>query len=247
MPPRRRSVSESLTADDLATLTTALADGRRATVYLREGTPSLGLAPGASARVVSIDGTTLTIKPRGVDDELPYEADELRITKTAPPAPEKPKRAAPVRKAVAPKPAAVARTTPPAAPLKAAAPTPPTTTAATTPADKKTAPKKTTTTPARRAGAKKPPASVTVTLFGSSDNEWSVAVARGGRKPARSRSVAPDSVESAMRELGDAATIDATSSILNAAREEAQRRVEELSRELQAARDALAALEGTAE
>ncbi|ALG85315.1 DUF6319 family protein [Gordonia phthalatica] len=239
MPPRRRPITASLTADDIAALAAALADGKRATVYLREGTPSLGLAPGASARVVSIDGTTLTIKPTGVNDELPYEADELRITKAAPPEPEKPKKAAPARK---PRPAA-----PPARKLAAtptsAAPKPMPTDGKPVAASAKKAPTK----PARRSGAKKPPASVTVTLFGSSDNEWSVAVTRGGRKPTRSRRVPPDSVESAMQELGDAAALDAASSVLNAAREEAQRRVEELSRELQAAREALAALEGSAD
>lgn len=239
MPPRRRSINASLTADDIATLTTALADGKRATVYLREGTPSLSLKPGASARVLSIDGTTLTIKPTGVNDELPYEADELRITKAAPPEPEKPKKAAPVRK---PKPASTPVRTPSPAPkperaVAALRPTPD----ATGPAAAKKTPSP---TPARRTNVKKPPASVTVTLFGSSDNAWSVVVTRGGRKPARSRSVAPDSVESAMQELGDAAALDAASSVLNAAREEAQRRVEQLSRELEAAREALAALDG---
>ncbi|MGB6038217.1 MAG: hypothetical protein WBG39_00030, partial [Gordonia sp. (in: high G+C Gram-positive bacteria)] len=95
MPPRRRSapIPESLTPDNLTAIAAALADGKRPTVYLREGTPSLGLAPGASARVLSIDGTTLTVKPSGVNDELPYEADELRITKNPPPEPAKPKPA----------------------------------------------------------------------------------------------------------------------------------------------------------
>lgn len=50
-----------------------------------------------------------------------------------------------------------------------------------------------------------------------------------------------------MRELGDDVALEAASSVLNAAREEAQRRVEELSRELEAARRALAALEGQSE
>ncbi|WP_040517326.1 DUF6319 family protein [Gordonia neofelifaecis] len=235
MPPRRRQASESLTPDDLTTLAAALAEGKRATVYLREGTPSLGLTPGASARVLSISGTTVTIKPRGVDDELPYEADELRITKNPPPAPEKPKKAAP-RKSAAPTPSG-----------SGAAPKSPTVAATPTVADATPAKKPAAAKPVRRASTRKAPSSVTVTVFGSADNEWSVSVTRGGRKPARSRTVAPDSVESAMRELGDDAALDAASSVLNAAREEAQRRVEELSRELQAAREALAALEGAAE
>ncbi|GAA2375255.1 MULTISPECIES: DUF6319 family protein [Gordonia] len=233
MPPRRRLASESLTADDLASLNSALAEGRRATVYLREGTPSLGLAPGASARVIAIAGTTLTIKPRGVDDELPYEADELRMTKDAPPQPAKAAKVAKpaaAKKAAQPRPAAAPKTDAAAAQTRATA-----------------AALKTAARPAKRAAGKKAPSSVTVTVFGSADNEWSVSVTRGGRKPTRSRSVAADSVESAMRELGDDAALGAASSVLNAAREEAQRRVEELSRELEAARRALAALEGQSE
>ncbi|WP_157851055.1 hypothetical protein [Gordonia phthalatica] len=70
MPPRRRpttepSVSESLTPDDLTALAAAVAEGRRATVYLREGTPSLNLVPGSSARVMSVSGSTVVVRPRG--------------------------------------------------------------------------------------------------------------------------------------------------------------------------------------
>ncbi|CCQ13882.1 putative uncharacterized protein (fragment), partial [Rhodococcus sp. AW25M09] len=83
MPPRGRAVNDSLTPENLATLAAALAEGRRATVYLREPNPSLGLPDGTSAKVVSIDGTTVTISPKGVNDELPYEAEELRITRNA--------------------------------------------------------------------------------------------------------------------------------------------------------------------
>ncbi|WOC13607.1 DUF6319 family protein [Gordonia sp. MP11Mi] len=215
MPPRRRStpVAESLTSDDLTKLATALTEGRRATVYLREGVPSLGLDAGSSAKVVSIAGTTVTVRPRGVDDELPYEADELRITKTAPPQPEPAKKAV-RRKAPAPA----------AAPVAAPATVPP-------------APKPRPRTP------KKATQSLTVTIHGNADNEWSVALTRGAKKPQRSRSVTPESVDAAVRELGDATARDAVTSVLNAAREEAKRRVEELSRELAAAKEALAAID----
>lgn len=260
MPPRRRAapVSESLTPDDIKALTTALAEGKRATVYVREGTPSLGLKDGASARVLSISGTTLTVKPSGVDDELPYEADELRITKNPPPPPpEEPKRAAAASKTTAAKPVATVSTIatkPPVAtkPTVAAKPATPSTPKPPRAASPATATPATATPtkavparkPVRRATAKKPPAAVTVTIHGSADNEWSVAVTRGGRKLPRSRSVTPDSVESAMAELGDEQAQAATSSILNAAREDAQRRVDELSRELAAAQEALAILDG---
>ncbi|MFC8320047.1 hypothetical protein ACFUGC_17320, partial [Gordonia sp. NPDC057248] len=69
--------------DDLESLSAALAAGKRATVYLRDAMPSLNLEAGASARVVSIDGTTVTVSPRGVDDQLPFEADELRRNRPA--------------------------------------------------------------------------------------------------------------------------------------------------------------------
>ncbi|MFT3662890.1 MAG: DUF6319 family protein [Gordonia sp. (in: high G+C Gram-positive bacteria)] len=234
MPPRRHSAAaESLTPDDLANLTAALADGRRATVYLREGTPSLGLAAGSSARVISVDGGTVVVRPRGVDDELPYEADELRMTKDAPepPAP-KPsaKKAAPTARATG---------TPATAPKPAATPKPADATnpAAAKPAVSKPAAAKRT---GPKAGALK---SVTVTLYGSPENEWSVALTRGARKPQRTRAVSPEAADAAVRELGDQICADAVSGLLNAAREEAARRVEELSRELEAARQALAALD----
>ena len=264
MPPRRHA-AESLTADDLSTLADALKAGKRATVYVREGTPSLGLEAGSSARVISVDGTTVLVRPRGVNDELPYEADELRMTKNPPPAPEKPKKAAAPRKPTAPKAAGTKSSAAVSAPKPAPKPTAvtspsasqaPKATASAKPASRTAtvgaaratpaAPpaKSTPTTKPARRGNRKAPTSVTITIFGSADNEWSVAVSRGGRKPNRSRSVTPDYVESAIGELGDDTALQAASSILNAAREEAQRRVEELSRELEAARQALAALDG---
>ncbi|AQA24965.1 putative translation initiation factor [Rhodococcus sp. MTM3W5.2] len=83
MPPRKRS-GDGLTAQNLIELTEALAEGKRATVYLIEPTPSLNLAAGCSARVLSVQGTTLMLRPKGVNDELPFEADELRFTRIPP-------------------------------------------------------------------------------------------------------------------------------------------------------------------
>ena len=100
MPPRRRSgaaasTPDHLTADNLAALATAVAEGKRATVYLREATPSLGIEAGTSAKVVSVDGNTVMIRPKGVNDELPFEAEELRINRVS---------AAPAKPAPRPKP-----------------------------------------------------------------------------------------------------------------------------------------------
>ncbi|SEL81038.1 translation initiation factor [Rhodococcus maanshanensis] len=110
MPPRKRS-GDGLTAQNLIELTEALAAGKRATVYLIEPTPSLNLAAGCSARVLSVQGTTLMLRPKGVNDELPFEADELRLTRIpAAPAKAKGAKAAPAK--VAPAKAAAAKATP---------------------------------------------------------------------------------------------------------------------------------------
>ncbi|MFM9378020.1 DUF6319 family protein [Gordonia sp. VNK21] len=243
MPPRRRSPhAPSLTPEDLAALTEAVAQGRRATVYLREGTPSLGLEPGSSARVISVSGTTLLLKPRGVNDELPFEADEVRMTRTAPEPPARsPKKKAAPTKTAAPKKSAAPKKTP--SPTKTAAPKA---------AAPKTAAPKTAAAPVRAAkpparpaaGGRRAPSAVTVTIFGSSDNQWSVAVGRGGRKPPRSRPVTPEAVDAALAALGDDAALAAGSAVLNHAREAAQRRVEELAAELEAARRTLYELGG---
>ncbi|GAB11875.1 hypothetical protein GOARA_090_00070 [Gordonia araii NBRC 100433] len=238
MPPRRSPAADSLTPADLAALTEALASGKRATVYLREGTPSLGLDAGASARVVSVSGSTVTIRPRGVDDELPYEADELVRTKPKPPKPKATTPTVPTNSPTVPTNSPTVPTNSPSGPRPK-------------PAEAKRSGTKTGTTattsstkPSTRtkAAPKRAPKSVTVTIHGSADNEWWVSVARGGRKPGQSRSVTPDAVEGALGELDDYAALTAAKSILDAAREAAERRVEELSRELAAAQEALDAL-----
>lgn len=230
MPPRSRRAADSLSPADLTALANAVADGKRATVYLCEGTPSLGLAAGASARVVSVSGSTVTVRPRGVDDELPYEADELRMTRES--------AAKPTARRTAPSAIASVRTATPANSVPAKAVPANEVPANEVPATPKSSPRpKPSPKPAG-----KPPRSVTVTIFGSTDNQWSVAVTHGGRKPGQSHTVTPDSVEGALRELGDETAVAAASAVLDAAREEAVRRVEDLSRELAAAQEALAAL-----
>ncbi len=238
MPPRRRSANTgSLTTEDLAVLAAAVAEGRRATVYLVEGTPSLGLEPGSSARVISVDGQTVVVRPRGVDDELPFEADELRRSKNPPPGPA-PKKTAPAKKAPAKKALQQTATTTTAPPPSPASPS-----AAPTPAPAPVRPAPTQSAPAKRASATSgAPTSVTVTLHGAPDNTWSVAVARGARKPQRARPVSPDAVEAAVAGLGDPSSLEAVTTLLHAAREEARQRVDALSRELEEARQALAAL-----
>ncbi|QCQ92750.1 DUF6319 family protein [Rhodococcus sp. SGAir0479] len=261
MPPRRRSGAgsspEHLTAENLETLAAAVAEGKRATVYLREATPSLGIEAGCSAKVVSVEGNTVIIRPKGVNDELPFEAEELRMTRKAPEpvapsktpartaAPARPKAAAPAAtRSVAPAPAPATAPAPPKpvapapsaarpAPAKTAAPAPAPASAASAPA------------PAPRRPAKKPQGGVSVTIHAGADNEWTVTVALGAKRPSKAVPVSPDAVDRAVRELGDPAALDAVTSVISAAREAAEERVAALSKELEDARRMLEALGST--
>jgi hypothetical protein len=112
-----RTRSGELTAEDLVDLAASVAAGRRRTLWLREPLLSLGLPAATSARVVSVAGTTVTVRPKGVDDDVPFEARELassRAAATAPPA--RPPRVPRVRRPDTPATAAV---------VAAPAPTPP--------------------------------------------------------------------------------------------------------------------------
>ena len=252
MPPRGRAVNDSLTPENLTTLAAALAEGRRATVYLREPNPSLGLPDGTSAKVVSIDGNTVTISPKGVNDELPYEAEELRITRNpaTPPAPakripaKKTASTAPVSKPVAAsEPVAVSKTSPTSTSV----------TASTSSAAPKSVPA--TDVAGKSAGAasastgsaprrpKKAPGGVSVTIHAGADNDWSVTVTQGAKRPTKAQPVSPEAVGRAVRELGNVTARDAVEAVISHAREEAARRVAELSRQLDEARTTLAALE----
>ncbi|ORM07994.1 DUF6319 family protein [Prescottella equi] len=244
MPPRSRSgagsaTPEHLTAENLETLAAAVAEGKRATVYLREATPSLGIEAGCSAKVVSVEGNTVVISPKGVNDELPFEAEELRMTRKAP-EPVKPTRPAKAA-APAPKPAAAPAPKPAAAPAPkpASAPKPAPTPAAVT----STAPQAPLAPAPRR--AKKAPAGVSVTIHAGAENDWTVTVTHGAKRPGKATPVSPDAVDRAMRELGDDVALEAVQSVISAAREAAEQRIAALSKELEDARRALEALGST--
>ncbi|NLE81307.1 MAG: translation initiation factor [Rhodococcus sp.] len=237
MPPRRRSGATTqpnhLTADNLEALASAVALGKRATVYLREAVPGLGLPAGASAKVVSVQGNTVMISPKGVNDELPYEAEELQMSKPA-----TPKAPAPKPKAAAPEPVVHQGIEPGPPP----APKPVPARAASSAAKSETAPTDSPKPTPRRTGAKRAPAGVSVTIHAGADNEWSVTVAHGAKKPGKAVPVAPDAVERAVRELGEETAIEAVDSIIVAARSKVAARVDELSKELEEARKLLEAL-----
>ena len=249
MPPRRRSTAnESLTSENLATLATALAEGRRATVYLIEPTPSLGLPAGTSAKVVSIDGNTVTISPKGVNDELPFEAEELRITRNSPGgAAAKPAATSVAKPAAKPEIAEWTEPAPKPAPPKTAR-KPAVAPQAATSASGAAASGASGSGASKAAASgtrkgKKGPESVSVTIHAGADNDWSVTVTHGARRPGKAQPVSPESVSRAVRELGDDSARDAVEAVISHAREEAATRVAELSRQLEEARSTLAALE----
>ncbi|RVW01887.1 translation initiation factor [Rhodococcus xishaensis] len=260
MPPRSRSgTPEHLTAENLETLAAAVAEGKRATVYLREATPSLGIEAGCSAKVVSVEGKTVVIRPKGVNDELPFEAEELRMTRIAPEPVASPKSAA--RPAAQRKPTpgpdagASAPTSAPKSPSKPAAstsaPKSPSKPAASTSAPK-SPPKPaastqaaiSTATPNSRRG-KKAPNGVSVTIHAGSDNDWTVTVVNGAKRPGKGVPVTAEAVDRAVRELGEPTVIEAVQSVISAAREAAEQRIATLSKELDEARRALEALGAT--
>jgi len=264
MPPRRRA--DHLTEEQLGELGTALAEGRRATVYLVEGIPSLGIDPGTSARVVSITGSTVTVRPKGVDDELPFEADELRATRDpagAKTVPEKTARGSektPPVKTVRPEPSSPKAVRPEPSPPKAATPKTPAPKPAPAPRAEEKTPVNQTTSPSSDASsrpsaapakpkaparkAKKAP-SITITVTIDPENEWTVGVAHGTRKVGKPTPVAPDAVERAVKELGDPTASEAVESVIEEARRAAEERVAQLSRELEEARLALESLGAT--
>ncbi|MFC4604024.1 DUF6319 family protein [Rhodococcus kronopolitis] len=258
MPPRKNSV-DRLTEQDLTELAAAVAAGKRATVYLNDATPSLGLAAGCSARVLSIDGGTVLIRPKGVNDELPFEADELRRTQNSAKSPAKPAAAKAASRSVTPrqpKPVPAKAIEPRPAPAATAAPRTPTTAPVAVPASV-TPPKAAVTAPktepvsqapekpapaSRRARRPKDATSVSVTLHAEAANEWTVTVTHGERRPSKAVPVAADAVERAVRELGDPVAEQAVAAVLSAARDAAARRVRELSEQLAEARTTLEAL-----
>lgn len=208
---------QTLTDDDLTRYAAALSEGKKPLVYLIEAVPSLGLAAGASARIVEVDGATVTVKPTGVDDQLPYEPRELRSTKQPKPVKRAPKNAA-APASVSPAPAGAA------APSSAAAGGAPS---------------------GKRPGTSAPKAarSVTITLHVGADNSASLKVTRNAQKPAGASEIALPAVHKALAGLGDKEARAAVDEVLSAARDAAADRVAALQAELAAAKKSLATLD----
>ncbi|MDQ2723850.1 MAG: hypothetical protein M3Y19_11170, partial [Actinomycetota bacterium] len=74
MPPHEDA---SLSEDDLVRLCAAMEAGKRPRVYLRDAVPSLGIDAASSAQVIAVQGSTVTVRPKGIGDDVPFEASEL--------------------------------------------------------------------------------------------------------------------------------------------------------------------------
>lgn len=73
----------SLSGDDLVRLCAAMEAGKRPRVYLRDAVPSLGIDAASSAQVIAVQGSTVTVRPKGVGDDVPFEASELYSSRGA--------------------------------------------------------------------------------------------------------------------------------------------------------------------
>ncbi len=174
--------------------------GKRATVYLREATPSLASRPDVSAKVVSVEGTRSSSAPRG-QRRLPFEAEELRMTRKAP---EPVKSTRPAKAAApAPKPAALPRPSRqrPPRPSPRRLPRPSPCRLPSLPPHLPRSPHGTpgATAPAPRR-AKKAPAGVSVTIHAGAENDWTVTVTHGAKRPGRPLRSVPTRSIGAMRE-----------------------------------------------
>ena len=147
-----------------------------------------------------------------MDDELPFEAEELRITRAEP------------------KPAVVAKPRPEKPSAPKAEPQPVATVV-------EPAPVKTVSRAPKRVQD-----GISVTISAGVDDDWTVSVAYGGKPRGKPAAVSADAVGRAVAELGDPTAQQAVDAVLVAARQTAAKRVAELSKQLDAARNALAAL-----
>ncbi len=212
-PPEFASLSE----DDLSRLRAAVESGKRPRVYLRDAVPSLGIAAASSAQVVSVQDGTVTVRPKGVGDDVPFESGELYTSRAA------------AINAASNKAASNKAASNKAASNKAVAPPSPRRTRAARPST--SAPK---TPPATR---------VSVTINGTAAGGWTVHSAHGAHKLGSPAPVPVDAVIRAVAALGDRTAVSAVDAVRNHAQHAAAARVAELSAELQRAEAALRALE----
>ncbi|MCW4355888.1 hypothetical protein ONR57_21520 [Hoyosella sp. YIM 151337] len=216
--PKAAKPTTHLTDEQLRELADTVAAGKRATVYLREPLPGQGLEAGASARVVAVDGRTVIVRPRGVDDEIPFEAEELRRTKAAPAEPKK------------------------APPAKSSTRKAPSKRAAGAPAEPPRPPEVSVPAPVRRRAASKAGPCALI-LRSDESGEWTLEVERPGGQQLKPARIQPDVVVRAVRELQNPAAVKTVENALSAAREAAAKRVDELKRKLQEAESALNSLD----
>ena len=240
-----RSLSES----DVAAIREELSAGTQSMVWF---TPvAVGVPVGGSAKVVSVgevaEGEFIQVRPAGSRDMMFCASSEL--TRARPPRKRKPQPAEVPEPAAAP--VAERMATPKPAPDKTA-PRPAASPAAravvvesegrATEVDTPPAPPQTLS--ARKSAERRPPpAEVTVTLFASTEGEWTVEVMVGKKRVVRSVPVQPAEVAKAARSL-PAPVTEAIEASLAAARKRQTERVEQLRAELEAAQQALRELSG---
>ncbi|GGK37348.1 hypothetical protein GCM10010124_32620 [Pilimelia terevasa] len=210
-------VDAGLTADDLDTLRSALAAGRRPKVMFTEAAGQIVGQFGQVAAVEEADGET-TVVVRFGRDELPFTPADVVIPPRGAASAAKKAAGAPVTEQAAPPAPSGPPLLPPAP--RAAPPAP------------AAGPEAAEVRPRRPKAAKvKPAAGVTVTLS-YVEGEWSVAAAAGSRTLARPCAVRAAEALRVVRLLDVPALSEAVEQIVAAERSRAQERAERLRAEL---------------
>lgn len=238
----------SLADSDVAAIRGELSEGKPSTVWF---TPAaVGVPVGGSAKVVSVgeveEGEFIQVRPAGSRDMMFCSPSELTRARPA----RKPKRAPEVPQPAA-VPEAVSKPTEKSGPERAETEKPAVERSATEkPAiaeGGRAATGANPTPPAppvRRAPERRAsPAEVTVTLFASTEGEWTVEVLVGKKRVVRLLPVQPGDVAKAARFL-PAPVTEAIEASLAEARKRQTERVEQLRAELEAAQQALRELSG---
>jgi hypothetical protein len=227
-----KAKQSSLSPEDIDHLRAELAAGRPPAVWFTSA--AVGVEAGRSGKVMAFsepaEGDFIQVRPTGEKDDLSFSPGELTVEKPAP------------RKRTAAEPAAVAPTPAPVEHIYTPAPAPPKPKPAPAPAAASApAPAPAERRPAARKQVK--PAEVTVTLTSTADGEWTVDVQWGAKRTLKAAPVAASAVSQAAKLL-PAEVDEAVESVLSAARERHQARVEQLRAELEAAQRALDELTG---
>ncbi|MFE3541696.1 DUF6319 family protein [Nocardia sp. NPDC059177] len=242
-PASRRSAPQVLTEAELARIAGELAEGKPPMVWFTAA--AVGVAEGKSGKVVALgdpaDGDFLQVRPTGSKDVLSFGPSEVTLTKPARGTTVAPGGSPRTRPESVPEPSNRKDTTvTQPTTLPSAAPTPPRSLAPVPDEPAKPAAPRQPKAPAARK-PKAPEVTVTVTLTGTADGEWTVDVVNGKKRSVKGLAISSAAVAQAAKILHPEVA-EVVAGILDAARDAQQQKVAALQAELEAAQRLLAEL-----